>query len=602
MSIQPNTYLVAVSIGPVQSFIAAARRTRDLWFGSYLLSDLSRIAALALRAQQSTLVFPGLDDSDLGSDSALVVNKLVALIQSNPSDLMTSVSSALSQRWSEHCLAALDEAKVKLGVTKWLDQEIWNLEIENVVELFWAAVPLSNGDYAQALGQAETLLSYRKNTRDFFPSNIKKRVPKSSLDGAHETVFIPAEKLPGFLKRKMRLSDGEQLDAVGLVKRVGKGDALAEQFTPTTRIAIDPWVRAAKSLEKSLDRINTHYDILPKHHLATRVRGNSVDGGDSIYSDLPFDGALLFPGACDLAIKQFSKLIDADESVNFDEIQRAIEGIRSELKHLKLGSPAPYFALIQADGDRMGELLSAIRDLEGHRTVSNALASFSQQIATVVQKYYGHRIYSGGDDVLALIPIDQVFTCADQLRCLFEKILWPVVDAIAANKQVNLPHPTLSVGIAIAHMSEPLSVVRTQAKQAEHRAKNGNFFDTQLQSRNGVCISIKPRSGSPIIVQGNWGTGSDPVPSVLKYASCFRDGALARGFAHELQLSFARFEKPEIRKLEMVRVLNRKRESGGLAPADPVLVSYLCEEIMKKSPETILAQLLAARWMSAHVS
>lgn len=33
-------YLLLFSIGPVQSFIAAARKTEDLWAGSYLLSFL----------------------------------------------------------------------------------------------------------------------------------------------------------------------------------------------------------------------------------------------------------------------------------------------------------------------------------------------------------------------------------------------------------------------------------------------------------------------------------------------------------------------------------------------------------------------------------
>jgi CRISPR-associated protein Cmr2 len=38
-------YLLALSIGPVQNFIAAARRTRDLWFGSHVLSEISKAAA-----------------------------------------------------------------------------------------------------------------------------------------------------------------------------------------------------------------------------------------------------------------------------------------------------------------------------------------------------------------------------------------------------------------------------------------------------------------------------------------------------------------------------------------------------------------------------
>ncbi|MCS6914314.1 MAG: hypothetical protein NZ890_13850, partial [Myxococcota bacterium] len=40
-----NPHVLLVSIGPVQQFIAAARRCQDLWYGSYLLSELSEAAA-----------------------------------------------------------------------------------------------------------------------------------------------------------------------------------------------------------------------------------------------------------------------------------------------------------------------------------------------------------------------------------------------------------------------------------------------------------------------------------------------------------------------------------------------------------------------------
>ncbi|MCE7920927.1 MAG: hypothetical protein DYG85_15690 [Chloroflexi bacterium CFX1] len=41
-------YLIIFSIGPVQEFIAAARRSRDLWYGSWMLSELSKAAAKAI--------------------------------------------------------------------------------------------------------------------------------------------------------------------------------------------------------------------------------------------------------------------------------------------------------------------------------------------------------------------------------------------------------------------------------------------------------------------------------------------------------------------------------------------------------------------------
>jgi CRISPR-associated protein Cmr2 len=34
-------YSMVIGVGPVQEFIASARRSRDLWFGSWLLSEPS---------------------------------------------------------------------------------------------------------------------------------------------------------------------------------------------------------------------------------------------------------------------------------------------------------------------------------------------------------------------------------------------------------------------------------------------------------------------------------------------------------------------------------------------------------------------------------
>ena len=55
-----TAHLLLVMLGPVQEFIAQARRTRDLWFGSHLLSELSRRAARAMVDGGAQLVFPAL--------------------------------------------------------------------------------------------------------------------------------------------------------------------------------------------------------------------------------------------------------------------------------------------------------------------------------------------------------------------------------------------------------------------------------------------------------------------------------------------------------------------------------------------------------------
>ena len=60
-------FLVTLSLGPVQSLIGAARRTRDLWCGSWLLSEAARAAARVLhRRQPGCLIFPCPEDPDTG--------------------------------------------------------------------------------------------------------------------------------------------------------------------------------------------------------------------------------------------------------------------------------------------------------------------------------------------------------------------------------------------------------------------------------------------------------------------------------------------------------------------------------------------------------
>ncbi len=66
-------YLISVAIGPVQDFIASSRRSRDLWFGSWLLSEISRAAAEFVIEKNGELIFP----TDLKEN---VVNKILAII------------------------------------------------------------------------------------------------------------------------------------------------------------------------------------------------------------------------------------------------------------------------------------------------------------------------------------------------------------------------------------------------------------------------------------------------------------------------------------------------------------------------------------------
>lgn len=79
-------YVVIFSIGPVQTFIASARRSRELWSGSWLLSELAKACAKSLNDLGDTkaqLIFPHVDknnQADLEENSDFSVGNKVQVV------------------------------------------------------------------------------------------------------------------------------------------------------------------------------------------------------------------------------------------------------------------------------------------------------------------------------------------------------------------------------------------------------------------------------------------------------------------------------------------------------------------------------------------
>ncbi|GJM77136.1 hypothetical protein HMSSN036_93520 [Paenibacillus macerans] len=93
--------LMLFSIGPVQDFIAQARRTGDLWFGSFLLSRLSRAAAEAFRGKNGIIVYPHID-WEASPDRTRVTNKLLGYIESDsPGQLALDIRIEVARAWKK---------------------------------------------------------------------------------------------------------------------------------------------------------------------------------------------------------------------------------------------------------------------------------------------------------------------------------------------------------------------------------------------------------------------------------------------------------------------------------------------------------------------
>ena len=87
-------YLLQISVGPVQDFISAARRTRDLWFGSNMLSEISKAVAKSVNENGGNLIFPAPEsDKDLNPNSDLsVANVILAEFENADGGKLMAVS------------------------------------------------------------------------------------------------------------------------------------------------------------------------------------------------------------------------------------------------------------------------------------------------------------------------------------------------------------------------------------------------------------------------------------------------------------------------------------------------------------------------------
>ena len=110
-----GSHLLSIAVGPVQEFIAQARRTRDLWYGSHLLSELSRAAAKVVAEGGGGLIFPAFDSSDpeiepcdgpvreSGMAPTAVANRILAVAKSetDAKDLANKARGAVDMSLAE---------------------------------------------------------------------------------------------------------------------------------------------------------------------------------------------------------------------------------------------------------------------------------------------------------------------------------------------------------------------------------------------------------------------------------------------------------------------------------------------------------------------
>ena len=597
-------YVLTLSIGPVQGFIASARRSRDLWSGSWLLSEMAKAAAKSLFEAGAQMVFPfvgeaakdRLEPCDRMDDNFSVGNKIqVQVDAADDADvrgLVEQAKAAAQVRFENIARQARQDLNAALR------DEIWQMQIKDYLEIQAAWARITEKGYSDASQRAASALAARKATRDFTSTGASnawdKRfmLPKSSLDGARETVLLEKANgdadLSDVARRKLGLSRSEQLDCAGIVKRLGGN---SEQFTPVTRVAADAWLQGLP--ENELSKLRDAYEPLVALSLATLVKGNQ-----GIYADFPFDAQLLYRNRLDAALS---------DNKNNADVSEKLSNLKNALKPIwhKYGEPCSYWAMLLADGDRMGELLDKAKTIEEHQEITEALSTFAESVPAKMRDFRAQCVYAGGDDVLGFVALDRAVDCADALRQAFSACLKKVSDVLKAEKA-----PTLSVGLTICHISTPLGNVRRLAKHAEKVAKGDNY--PADQQRNGLGITLSVRSGSDSDWRVQWSDEAG-LAAFEKWKKWYREKKISSRIAYDSRDIFMRTDfspsndlsselHQNIRQAEFARMLDKARDMEGRKLDNEV------QEALKRrlnarpdadALNVLATELIIARWLAA---
>lgn len=576
-------YLLQISVGPVQDFISAARRTRDLWFGSNMLSEISKAVAKNVQDNGGKLIFPAPEkDDDLNPDSDLsVANVILAEFENADGEKLKAVSDSALQSAKKRLNVYADKVLEIMG--NYIVKDRWKAQLDDVIEFYSAWVPY-DCDYASARKNVARLLAARKNIRDFKQNPCPERVPKSSLDGLRESVLIKneSEELLSALPKGISIKPKEALDAIGLIKRVptSKDDWI---FPSISRVALDAWIRG----EGTEDSYFT--DMCEELADIGALSRAKIPGG--IYKSFPYDGVIFLPD-------RHKSIID--DSRDKGRAKTICGKIAHYLEHKS--SSEPYLAFICADGDKMGATLSAMKTPDEHRNFSQSLSRFALKARDIIRDNHGICVYTGGDDVMAFIPLAYALDCARNLYDLFR------------NTMSDYPDVSLSVGIAIAHAMENLEYLFNFGREAESIAKKGvnNKAVTEGNDRNGLAVSVRSRGNIPFTVREQWKTVTDSkvlaevsIEQRIKFfAERFRDGQIPSKFPYELRENAKFYDNwkndslAEAVRSDVIRIFSRK-DITLKADESEALSAYINFKVKDADTMREFAdELILAQWIS----
>jgi CRISPR-associated protein Cmr2 len=525
---ETKKHLFLFTIGPVQSFIAQARKTQDLYAGSQILSALVKVGIKQIPDWSNQVIFPILDEND--SNQSLP-NRFIAVVQKPESELKQLGID----------IKAIVKAEFKAIATQSLgnttEPKDFDNQIERHLDIHWAFHPVGD-DYKESYHEIESLLGSVKNVRAFeqFGSNgIGEAGRKCSLDGENNALFFGKGTSKNLFNSKwnpfatklnapnVTVNKNEGLSAVSFTKRFFKIKGTRKGFDSTTEIAL-------------LNSLET---------VGVEATGNfkNIFRGEALIELCKKEGSVKIEGK--EWITSFNEQFYYEENLTEKYIPCKAQLKVAKEQHQLLRAVFKkdkvkfnkYYALIMFDGDKMGEKLSQITDPEQHKVFSRQLSRFAAAARSIL-KESGQTVYTGGDDFLGFVNLYYLFDVMVKFRDGFKSIVSDEAQNVLGLKGEF----TFSAGIVIAHYKMPLAEVLKTVRTVEKKAKNDG-------NRNAFCITAMKHSGEIQETVFKWGDDNANWKALQYITKQLIDGVFSNKFITNLTVELYQLAGLELNKI-----------------------------------------------------
>ncbi|MCW3488687.1 type III-B CRISPR-associated protein Cas10/Cmr2 [Dethiobacter alkaliphilus] len=451
MGTELSKHLFLFTLGPVQSFIRQARKTRDLYAGSYILSYLCRgaIESLQLRCgAKAEIIFPSLEIESLP-------NRFLAVLTGYEEEELKSIGSGVENDVRHRLLTMSEKVLTELQLR---EPKGFREQMESLLQVYWVITEQGH-DFAADYKRAESSLGSLKNLRVFSPLT-EQPGRKCSVTGEHNVLFYRGNAgskrlLAGAVEADPRfpqkyLGDGEGLGAVAFVKRCAD-KCMSGNFNPD----------------------------FPSTGMIALM--NAAKGANISYEELK-----------DWEAQHFFQL--KNKMPPSPELSGADRGRVEKLyKRMEKKEISSYYAAVIFDADDMGKwlggkLLPAGTELKDfHTRLSAKMGGYAQTAKDIVKWPQGVTVYAGGDDFFGFVNLFYLFKVLKALRQEFDRL----------DLGTNSGGMTFSAGVAIGHHKTPLTEVLGWAHKMEREAKG-------VDGKDAVGIALLRRAGETTKAVQKW--------------------------------------------------------------------------------------------------